>query len=289
MVMHAWNPAKDLARAMMAWTIVGMVTVIAGITPLQPAAAGSASQKPTVLITGANRGIGLELVREYSARDWHVIATARDPADATELKALAARDPDIDIETLDVTDDAQFHQLAAKLKDQPIDVLLSNAARTPRYISAMKGIQTMDFNEARNSFNVNALGPARLIGTFMPNVAMSGQKKIAVMSSKAASFAEGPKLSMMHEYRMSKVALNMMVHAASFELARKGITIVAISPGSVDTPAVEGELGFGTNLKQPNAIPVVDSVAGILRVIDNMTKEQNGLFLDYKDGRVIPR
>lgn len=270
--------------------ILGLALMLAAVTPVAAAAAAdSGGTKPTVLITGANRGIGLELVRQYSARDWHIIATSRHPAADQELQALAARDPDIDIEALDVTDYTQFDQLAAKLKDQPIDVLLSNAAKTPRYLSAMKGIKTVDLAEARHSFVVNALGPVKLIGTFMPNVAMSGQKKIAVMSSKAGSFAEGPKLSMMYEYRMSKVALNMAVYAASFELARKGITIAAISPGSVDTEAVEGELGFGTDLKQPNAIPVAESVAGILRVIDNLRPEQNGLFLDYKDGRVIPR
>ncbi len=253
------------------------------------AATGSDVTKPTVLITGANRGIGLELVRQYSARDWHIIATARDPAEATDLQALAARDPDISIEALDVTDHARIGQLATRLKDQPIDVLLSNAARTPRYISAMKGLTTLDYAEARRSFDINALGPAKLIASFLPNVAMSTQKKIAVMSSKAASFAEGPKMSMMYEYRLSKVALNMVVHAASFETARKGVTIAAISPGSVDTPSVAGELGFGTNLKQPNAIPVTERVAGVLRVIDNLRPDQNGLFLDYKDGRVIPR
>jgi len=244
--------------------------------------------KPTVLITGANRGIGLELVRQYSARDWHVIATARDVAGATELQALAKTDPDITIETLDVTDHPGIDALAARLKDQPIDVLLSNAAKTPRYMSAMKGSATIDFAEARNSFEVNALGPAKLVASFLPNVQKSAQKKIVVMSSKAGSFAEGPKMSMMYEYRTSKAALNMIVHTLSFETARKGVTIAAISPGSVDTKPVEGELGFGTNFKQPNTIQPEESVAGIIKVINGLTPEQNGLFLDYKDGRVIP-
>ena len=122
--------------------------------------------KPTVLITGANRGIGLELVRQYSDRDWQIIATARDPAGATDLQALAKADPDITVEKLDVTDHAAVDALAAKYKDQPIDVLLSNAAKTPRYMSAMKGAATIDYEEARNSFEINALGPAKLIAAF---------------------------------------------------------------------------------------------------------------------------
>ncbi len=244
--------------------------------------------KPTVLITGANRGIGLELVRQYSARDWHIIATARDVAGATDLKALAKADPDISIEALDVTDHPGVDALAARLKDQPIDVLLSNAAKTPRYMSAMKGAATIDFAEARNSFEINALGPAKLVAVFLPHVQKSTQKKIAVISSKAGSFTESPKMSMMYEYRTSKAALNMIVYTLSFETARKGVTIAAISPGSVDTKPVEGELGFGTSFKQPNTIQPAESVAGIIRVIDSLTPAQNGQFLDFKDGRVIP-
>lgn len=244
--------------------------------------------KPTVLITGANRGIGLELVRQYSARDWHIIATARDPDGATDLKALAASDPDIRIEKLDVTDHPGVDALAAALKDQPVDVLLSNAAKTPRYMSAMKGATTIDYEEARNSFEINALGPAKLVAAFLPHVQSSTQKKIAVISSKAGSFAESPKMSMMYEYRTSKAALNMIVYTLAFETKRKGVTIAAISPGSVDTKPVEGELGFGSTFKQPNTIQPSESVAGIIKVIDGMTPEQNGQFLDFKDGRVIP-
>jgi NAD(P)-dependent dehydrogenase (short-subunit alcohol dehydrogenase family) len=260
--------------------------VLSGAAPIPTALAADA--KPTVLITGANRGIGLELVRQYSARDWRIIATARDPAGATDLQALAKADPDISIEKLDVTDHAAVDALATRYKDQPIDVLLSNAAKTPRYMSAMKGAATIDYEEARNSFEINALGPAKLIADFLPHVQKSSQKKIAVISSKAGSFAEGPQMSMMYEYRASKAALNMIVHTLSFETAKKGVTIAAISPGSVDTKPVKGELGYGSNFKQPGAIPPEQSVAGIIKVIDSLTPAQNGQFLDYKDGRVIP-
>jgi NAD(P)-dependent dehydrogenase (short-subunit alcohol dehydrogenase family) len=244
--------------------------------------------KPVVLITGANRGIGLELVRQYSARHWRVIATARDVSGATELQALAGSDKDISIERLDVTDHTTIDALQAKYRDQPIDVLISNAGKTPRYMSAMKGSSSIDYAEARNSYETNALGPLKLVADFMPNVEKSAQKKIAVISSKAGSFGEGPKMSMMYEYRASKAALNMIVYTLGFETAKKGIVIAAISPGSVATTAVKGELGYGTNMKAPGAIPPSDSVSGIIKVIDGLTPNQNGQFLDYKDGRVIP-
>ena len=265
-----------------------MRTIVVVIAGLLAGTSLADTQKPTVLITGANRGIGLELVRQYSVRDWNIIATARDVAGATELLALAKADPDIRIEKLDVTDHPGVDALAAKYKDQPIDVLLSNAGKTPRYMSAMKGAATIDYAEARNSFEINALGPAKLVSAFLPNVQKSTQKKIAVISSKAGSFAEGPQMSMMYEYRASKAALNMIIHTLGFETAKKGVVVAAISPGSVDTKPVKGELGFGTNFKQPGVIQPADSVAGIIKVIDGLTPAQNGLFLDYKDGRVIP-
>ena len=265
---------------------LALVLLVAGQFPSSQAL--GAADKPTVLITGANRGIGLELVRQYSTRDWKIIATARDVAGATELQALAKADSDIIIEKLDVTDHPGVDALATKYKDQPIDVLLSNAGKTPRYMSAMKGAGTIDYAEARNSYEINALGPAKLVAAFLPNVQKSTQKKIVVISSKAGSFAEGPKMSMMYEYRASKAALNMIVYTLSFETAKKGVTITAISPGSVATRPVQGELGFGTDFKQPNTIAPEDSVAGIIKVIDSLAPAQNGQFLDYKDGRVIP-
>ncbi len=265
-----------------------MRLVLLAAALLSGASLAASPGKPTVLITGANRGIGLELVRQYSARDWKIIATVRDVAGATELRELAKADPDIIVEPLDITDHAGIDALAVKYKDQPIDVLLSNAGKTPRYMSAMKGASTIDYAEARNSYEINALGPAKLIADFLPQVEKSTQKKIAVISSRAGSFAEGPKMSMMYEYRASKAALNMIVYTLGYETAKKGVTIAAISPGQVDTKPVKGELGFGGNFKQPGVIPPADSVAGIIRVIDGLTPAQNGLFLDHKDGRVIP-
>jgi NAD(P)-dependent dehydrogenase (short-subunit alcohol dehydrogenase family) len=249
----------------------------------------SAADKPTVFITGANRGIGLEFVRQLAARDWQIIATARNPAEATELNALAKADKDITVEALDVTDRAAVDALAAKYKDRPIDILINNAGKTPRYMSAFKPASGVDYDQAMASYQINALGPLKVMSTFLPNVEKSQLKKMVVISSKAGSFPESPKMPMMYEYRASKAALNMVVYTMSFETAKKGITLVALSPGTVSTEAAEGELGYGQKPPaMPGSVTPPDSVAAMLKVIDGLTPAQNGQFLDYKDGRVIP-
>lgn len=271
----------------MRFLLPALLLVLTGLTsPLSHAA--PEADKPTVFITGANRGLGLEFVRQFSGRDWNVIATVRDPADATDLQALAKKDPQIVIEKLDVTDHPGIDALAKKYAEQPIDVLISNAGKTPRYMSAFKPASGVDYQAARDSFEVNALAPLKLAAAFLPHVAASKEKKIIFISSKAGSFAEGPQMAMMYEYRTSKAAMNMIVHTLSFETKRKGVTIAALSPGSVNTPAVEGELGADGKLRNPGAIEPPESISGMMRVIENLKPEQNGQFLDYEDGRVIP-
>jgi NAD(P)-dependent dehydrogenase (short-subunit alcohol dehydrogenase family) len=251
---------------------------------LQSLAAPAAIEagKPTVLITGANRGIGLEFVRQLSARDWNVIATARKPEQAEELQALADADPNIVIEQLDVTDHERIAELAEQYRDQPIDILLNNAGLTPRYATAFKRVKGVDFDTARLSFEVNALGPLKMAQTFLPHVAASEQKKIIVISSKGGSFAESPKLPMMYSYRASKAAANMFMYTLSYETPKHGIVVTMISPGQVNT--TEDMKGLK---KPPGTIEVDESVAKMLVVIDGLTAEDNGKFLNYEEGRIV--
>lgn len=258
-----------------------MRTTIAGIVMFSLASVaqpGVDPAKPTVLITGANRGIGLEYTREIAARGWNVIATARDPAAAKELAEVAAKHPQLVIEKLDVTDQQSVDALAARYKGQPIDILLLNAAMTPRYPSAFKPLTGVDIDVARQSFEVNALGPLRMARAFMDNVAGSQQRKIVVLSSKGGSFAESPKMPMMYEYRGSKAALNMYMYTLSFETPKKGVILTLLSPGQVNT--VPG-------MKIPNAIEPAESVGKMLKVIDSLTAEDNGKFLNFEDRRVV--
>jgi NAD(P)-dependent dehydrogenase (short-subunit alcohol dehydrogenase family) len=243
--------------------------------------------KTTVLITGANRGIGLEYVRQMAARGWNVIATARKPAEATELAALAKEHPQVVVEALDVTDHAAIDALAAKYKDQPIDILLLNAGLTPSaYPSAFKPLAGVDLDIARQSFEVNAIAPLKMCQAFMNHVVASQRKQIVVMSSKGGSFAESPKMPMMYEYRASKAALDMYMYTLAFETAKKGVTLVLLSPGQVNTltdPKMREVYGKGRGV-----IDTPESVTKMMGVIDSLTPADNGKFLNYEDRRVIP-
>ena len=236
--------------------------------------------KPTVLITGANRGIGLEFVNQYSALGWNIIATARTPKKAEALQALAAQNSQIVIEQLDVTDHTRIEWLADIYRDQPIDILLSNAGLTPKYKSAFKRLKGVDFEMADMSMQVNAIGPLKLAQAFMDHVAASEQKKIIVISSKGGSFELGPKMPMMYSYRASKAALNMYMHTLAFETPKKEVILALLSPGQVRTFDTQG-------IKMPDIIEPDESVSKMIKVIDGLTPEQNGQFLDYEDGRVL--
>ena len=241
--------------------------------------AGFSADAPTVLITGANRGIGLEYVKQMSQRGWNIIATARKPESADELRAIADDHKQLVIERLDVTDFERIDELSAKYADQPIDILLSNAGITPKYKSAFKNVKGVDWDMAVKSLEVNAIAPLKLAQAFMSQVAASEQKKIVVISSKAGSFELSPKMPMMYSYRGSKAALNMYMYALSFETPKQGVILVLLSPGQVNT--VPG-------MKIPNAIETDESVSKMLKVIDGLTPENNGQFLDFEDGRALP-
>jgi NAD(P)-dependent dehydrogenase (short-subunit alcohol dehydrogenase family) len=232
----------------------------------------------TVLITGANRGIGLEFVTQLMTRGYNIIATARSPEEATELTALVADYPQLVVEELDVTDFDRTDALGEKYASQPIDLLISNAAITPRYKSAFGRVDGVDWDMARQSWEVNALAPLKLAQTFMDSVAASTEKKIVVLSSKAGSFELGPKMPMFYSYRSSKAALNMNIYTLSFETAKRDVIVTLLSPGQVNTTP-------GMNMK--GNIEPEESVSKMLRVIDGLTAAQNGQFLDYEDGRVL--
>jgi NAD(P)-dependent dehydrogenase (short-subunit alcohol dehydrogenase family) len=236
------------------------------------------SSGPTLFITGANRGIGLEFIKQYSKLGWNIIATARKPEKATELLAIADDYDRLVIERLDVTDFARIDELSEKYANQPIDVLLSNAGITPKYKSAFKNVSGVDWDMSMKSLQVNAIAPLKLSQSFMSQVAASEQSKIVIISSKAGSFELGPKMAMMYSYRGSKAALNMYIYTLSFETPKKGVTVTLLSPGQVNT--VPG-------MKIPNAIETDESVSKMLSVIENITPEQNGKFLDYSDGHEL--
>ena len=266
---------KNRAKQLLKYKITALIALLC-LYP--PQSQSFDNENPTVFITGSNRNIGLEFVKQFSENNWNVIATARNPEEAKELQIIANEQDNVVIEQLDVTDHEQIESLAEKYTDQPIDILLSNAALTPRYKSAFKKIKGVDFDIARSSFEINVLGPLKLIQSFMPNVEKSQGKKIIALSSKVGSFSERPKIPFMYSYSISKAALNSLLYSLSFESKRKNIVVVAISPGMVNTTP---------GMKLPGAIETEESVTKMMQVIDDLTMADNGHFIDYEDGRQL--
>ena len=263
-------PSRDFARVCAA----ALLTVSAAVA--QANADGSGDYKPTVLITGSNRGIGFEFVRQLSVRDWRIIATARAPENATELQALAQADPDILIETLDVTDNAEITALKEKYAAKPIDILLLNAAIGPR---RLRPFPKMDFDEGLEYFAVNAIGPMKVTQAFYDNVQASQLKKIVAISSDSGSFVAGSQRPILYHYKASKAALTMYMHTLAFDTPKRGITLIMLHPGLVATNPQTARL--------PNAMKTEDSVSQMLAVIDASTPADNGRFIDYR-GETMP-
>jgi NAD(P)-dependent dehydrogenase (short-subunit alcohol dehydrogenase family) len=245
-------------------------------------AALPAAAAPTVLVTGANRGIGFELARQYAARGWTVIATAREPRKAEALQALARDNANVVVESLDVTSDRSVRRLAKKYRGRPIDVLVNNAGILGD-VPAQK-LGAYDFEVFDAIMDVNVKGPLRMTQAFIDNVAASEQKKIINVSSAVGSI----KLTFPGQvfYRSSKAALNMATRTLSREVKlpnddprRKEVVFGLVNPGIVDT-------GFATGVPVP-MIKADESARYVIERIDGFTKANTGSFVDYK-GAELP-
>src|SRR5690606_38042189 len=208
---------------------------------------------PTVLITGANRGIGLELARQYAASGWNVIATSRRAADdpgLAALRELAEKHPQLAIERIDVTDTAMIRAVAEKYASQPVDVLINNAAAVEEtFQKDMEKVSLaydrIDFDAAMYDFDVNTLGPMRMAQAFMPHVERSKQKKIVNITSLVGSFSRGLPNGLGMNYGASKAALNKYSVMLAEQVREKGVLVglfqpifVASKPGTEDRKSV---------------------------------------------------
>lgn len=233
----------------------------------------------TVLITGTNRGIGLEFVKQYAERGATVIATARRPSEAKELLALAAQHPKVTIEALDVTDVAAIEALALKYRDKPIDILINNAGTlgdVPK-----QSIGSLDQAEFLYVINANTYGALKMAEAFKLNLAASTQKKVFGMSSGLGSSAMVTRRGGFYAYRASKAALNIVFRSLAADWRDQGIIVGILAPGMVETDLLRAS-GF-----QGRGITPTESVAGMIKVIDGMTLDNNGAAINY-DGKVIP-
>lgn len=224
---------------------------------------------PTLLITGANRGIGLELTKRYAADNWTIIAACRSPKEAVALTALKGA---ITIEALDVTDYAAVDRLAAKYSETAIDLLLNNAGI---YGNRDGALTVSDFDTYLQVLHVNSVAPMKLALAFLPHLKQAKAAKIATISSRLGSIELGSGGS--YAYRASKAAINAGMHNLALDLKSSGISCITLHPGWVKTDMG----GAGAD------IDVATSAAGLKKVIDGLTLKDTGKFYNY-DGGELP-
>ena len=216
----------------------------------------------TALITGANRGIGLELAKQLQQKGYKVIATCRQSS--PELEALNVR-----IETgVDVTDSDSIQDLADKLEGIPIDLLINNAG----FMQSMS-LDSLDFDAMRQQYEINTLGPLRVTANLLPN--MKKGAKIAIITSRMGSIEDGS--GGQYGYRMSKTAVNMVGSSLAKDLKHQGISVALLHPGYVRTD-MTGKQGF---------INTDESATGLIQRIDELNLENSGGFW-HADGSLIP-
>jgi NAD(P)-dependent dehydrogenase (short-subunit alcohol dehydrogenase family) len=266
-----------------------LVILSAGFAPVAFAADPAIKLDPdrrsdvtgTVLITGTNRGIGLELTRNYAERGWTVIATARKPDKADALNAIAEKYPRVTVEQLDLLDHARIDALANKYKDTPIDVLLNNAAMLGEPNDQNFG--GFDYDLMERIFAVNVIGPMKMAEAFAASVEQSEQKKIVAITSSQGSISSVRSSSIVF-YNISKAALNMGMRSNSKGLKKRGITVAIVSPGAVDTDMMNLALdraGVKFKLLTPQ-----QSAEAVINVIDQYGLDLTGTFMSHT-GTVI--
>lgn len=233
----------------------------------------------TWLITGANRGIGLEFARQLTAAGDRVVAIVRDPGSATQLNTLASAQAGLSIEQADMDDRASIEALAERLNGTPIDILFNNAGLyggSWDNASHRQSAGSMDYTLWEQIMRVNVMAPFQMIQALLPNLLLGQRRLVINMSSDLGSISNNAQ-GQSYAYRSSKAALNMVSKGLSVELAGDGVTVVAMAPGWTQT-----DLGG----KQAHW-SVEDSVANQHKVIAGLTAADNGRFVNLL-GQDVP-
>ncbi len=226
-----------------------------------------------VLITGANRGIGLEHSRAFVSRGIRVFAAVRSPNEDGDLNALASANPGmITVLSYDAADQDAPRKVKADLVDTPIDLLLANAGAMG---GSKQSFGSVDVEDVMQLVRINSLAPLKLVEALADNVARSDRKLIAFQSSLMGSI--GDSSGGYYAYRVSKAALNMVAKGVSNDLKSRGVIVVTMHPGWVKTRMG----GSGAPLS------VGQSVAGQQRLFDQLTMKDSGHFFNY-DGKELP-
>ncbi len=229
---------------------------------------------PTVLITGANRGLGLEFCRQFVEKDWNVIACCRDPAHADALLELNKKQSKIQIEALDVTHFNQIDALSKKIASVDIDVLINNAGVYDD--NQTNGFGRLDYQAWNHSLLINTQAPVKMVEAFLPQVKRGAKRLIVNISSLMGSLTDNNSGGSIL-YRSSKAALNAAMKSLSLELKAQDIGILIFHPGWVQT-----DMGGKNALIDSNT-----SVSGMCSAIDKFTMIQTGSFIKY-DASPLP-
>ena len=229
---------------------------------------------PTLFITGANRGIGLELTRQYVEEGWNAVATCRAPEEARELRDLAAAVPErTEIFPLSVTDWEGIPSLARTLEGRTVDLLINNAG--VRRMDAYH-LGEIDVEGFMRSVEVNALGALKVSEAFRPHLARSSSGLLVMISSALGSITKN-KQGGDYSYRASKAAMNAVMRSLAADLREDGTTVVSMHPGWVRT----GMGGEGAPLSP------AESARAIRKVLKGVTSADTGRFLRH-DGHEDP-
>lgn len=225
----------------------------------------------TVMITGANRGLGLEFARQYASDGWRVLATYRNPDDSAELLDLAGQGR-VQAFRLDVSDFDAISALAGELSGEAIDVFLSNAGLFGPKPGAESDLRQsfghIDYGIIRQVLTVNTLAPLKCAEVFVEQIARSEQRKFVALSSIEGSISRAQRD--LYAYRTSKAALNMVTRLLSGDLAPRGITVVSICPGWVKT-RMGGEFA---------KLELTPAIAGFRGLVSRLTLDDSGSFIE---------
>ena len=228
-----------------------------------------------ILITGSNRGLGLEWVRQYAGLGWRVYATCRHPSDAEDLRAIASANRNVSIHRLDVTRPDDIRALTAELGREAVDVLVNNAGLyLEKFVEDQLGrIIYSDWDE---TFRVNTEGAVRVTEALVDNISRSSRRLVIAITSHMGSIA-GIESPGSYAYRSTKAALNAAMKGLSLELKPRGIGVLLFHPGWVKT-----RMGGPGALYTPE-----ESVRGMRRLVEGFRMEDTGSFLRF-DGSEIP-
>lgn len=225
----------------------------------------------TILITGANRGLGLEFVRQYAETGATLFACCREPESATELQALQKQHTNIHIHSLDISKPQDIQTLAEKIQG-PIDILINNAGM----LEKEEGLGNLSTDAFLQSFAINSVAPLKVTEAFTKHVAKSNRKLIVCISSSMGSIAENTS-GRYYAYRTSKAALNMAMKSAAIDLASQGIKVLLLHPGWVKT-----------RMGGPEAtIEPVQSITGMRKVIENYQPRAAEVIFYRFDGSIV--